>query len=73
MDHIVLVLARLGYRWDLGDMRLEAGTKLHLPVSPFSGPHFRFRERGGGLTPFGVRYGGDELTRILSVYLKATY
>ncbi len=73
MDNIALVLARLGFRWKLDTMRVETGAKLHLPISPFSGPLFRLRERGGGVTPFGVKYGGDELTQILSLYLKATY
>jgi outer membrane receptor for ferrienterochelin and colicin len=74
MPSIVLVLARLGYRWQTGGFdRMEAGIKMFLPVSPFSEPHFRFRERGGGVTPFGTKYGGDELTRILTVYFKGSF
>jgi iron complex outermembrane receptor protein len=73
IDHVALVLARLGYWWKTDLTRMEAGVKMFLPVSPFSGPLFRYHERGGGVTPFGVRYGGDQLTRVFSVYLKSSF
>ena len=72
MPSVVLLLARLGYRWKTGGVQMESGVKLFLPISPFEAPYFRMRERGGGVTPYGRRYGGDELTRILSFYLKAS-
>jgi hypothetical protein len=74
MDNNFLVLARLGFRWAAGKrVQMETGLKLFLPVSHFSEPHFRFRERGGGVTPFGVKYGGDELTRVIALYCKGSF
>ena len=76
MGTTIFVLGRLGYRWNAHsndlDTRLEAGVKLKLPVSIDEPPVFRFREKGGGTTPFGVNYGGDELTLSVSLYLKGS-
>jgi len=74
MDNVLLVLARLGWRWEPGPaFELEAGVKLFLPVSPFSAPHFRYYERGGGTTTRGVLYGGQEISRCVTAYLQGAF
>ena len=74
MDNVLLILAKLGWKWEtqLG-LEVETGVKLFLPFSPFSGPLFRFHERGGGVTPEGKRYGGTELSRGLTAYLQGSF
>jgi hypothetical protein len=52
---------------------MEAGVKLFLPFSPFPGPLFRYHERGGGETPFGKYYGGEQLTRAVTAYLQGHF
>jgi len=73
MDQVMLVLARIGWRTPLtGGLELEMGAKLFLPVS-FSAPYFRYREEGGGVTPGGVHYGGEELRRVVSGYIQGSF
>jgi len=74
MENVVLVLAKLG--WTLaasGGVELEAGAKLFLPISPFSPPYFRYREKGGGVTAMGQDYGGDHFRRVITGYLQGTF
>jgi iron complex outermembrane receptor protein len=74
MDNVFLVLGRLGWRWRVTEgFALEAGAKLFLPVSPFSGPPFRYYEEGGGMTPDGVAYGGELLRRMVTAYLQGSF
>ena len=72
MDQIMLVLARIGWRIPLSGLDLEMGAKLFLPVS-FSPLRFRYREEGGGVTPGGIQYGGEELRRVVSGYLQGSF
>ena len=74
VDNVMLILAKLGWKWEtrLG-LDVEAGIKLFLPFSPFSGPLFSYYERGGGMTPDGKHYGGTELSRALTVYLQGSF
>jgi outer membrane receptor for ferrienterochelin and colicin len=74
MDNVMLLLGKLGRQWGGEEgVQLEAGVKLFLPVSPFSGHLFRFYEKGGGVTPGGKRYGGEELARAVTAYLQGSF
>jgi hypothetical protein len=72
MDQVMLVLARVGWRVPLSGLELEMGAKLFLPVS-FSPLRFRYREEGGGVTPGGIQYGGEELRRVVSGYIQGSF
>jgi iron complex outermembrane receptor protein len=74
LPNVLLVMARLGYRASLPDwFEWEVGARLFLPVSPFEAPHFRYYERGGGITTDGQAYGGNLLRRVVSLYLEASF
>jgi outer membrane receptor protein involved in Fe transport len=74
LDNFFIIMAKLGWRWrTTGGLELEAGAKLFTPFSPFSGPLFRFYEQGGGITPTGVVYGGEELRRMVTGYLQGSF
>jgi iron complex outermembrane receptor protein len=74
LDNTMLVLGRLGWRWKLKDgVAVEAGAKLFLPFSPFSGPLFRSHEEGGGITTDGIAYGGELLRRMVTGYLQGSF
>jgi hypothetical protein len=74
IENVFLVMGKLGYRWlTPGGLEMEAGAKLFLPFSPFSGPLFSYYEDPGGFTPDGRYYGGEELRRILVGYLKGSF
>jgi iron complex outermembrane receptor protein len=74
LDNALLLVGRLGWRWKPSDfMALEVGARIYLPVSPFSSPHFRYREFGGGLATNGNYYGGHELRRIFVGYLEGSF
>jgi len=70
---VVLAIGRLGWDFELGPARLETGLKLFLPISPFEEPYFRYYSRGGGETPFGQHYCGDQLGRLVSAYLQGSF
>ncbi len=74
MNNVLLLLGKLGWRWEpvLG-YNLEAGVKLFLPVSPFSAPHFRYYEKGGGVSATGMWYGGQQLARTVTGYLQGSF
>jgi iron complex outermembrane receptor protein len=73
-DNVLLLLGKIGWRWEtLTGYQMETGVKLFLPVSPFSKPHFRYYEKGGGISPTGVRYGGQELARMVTGYLQGSF
>jgi hypothetical protein len=73
LDHYVLLLSKLGWKLPVApNLEVEAGVKLFLPIN-FSAPHFRYRERGGGVTPQGRKYGGEELARMVIAYLQGSY
>lgn len=73
MDNVMLVLARIGWKIPAsGGREIEARVKLFLPIL-FSPPYFRYREEGGGVTPGGVQYGGEELRRVVSGYLQGSF
>jgi outer membrane receptor protein involved in Fe transport len=74
LDNVALVLGKLGWRFRTAlGVELEAGVKLFLPVSPFSSPHFNYRDKGGGLTHSGGGYGGNLLGRMVTGYLEGTF
>jgi outer membrane receptor protein involved in Fe transport len=74
MDNVALMMGKLGWQIEIGQhVRLETGVKLFLPVSPFSAPHFRYYEAGGGMTPVGKRYGAEQLGRMLTGYLEGSF
>jgi outer membrane receptor protein involved in Fe transport len=74
LDHVMLFLGKLGYRWRGGDgIRIETGLKLFLPFSPFSGPLFRYYEDSGGESPDGRFFGGQQLRRVLTAYLQGSF
>ena len=74
LDNSFLILAKLGYQWQIGHgLEIEMGAKLFLPFSPFSGPLFRYYEEAGGISPTGRLYGGEMLSRIVTVYLQGSY
>ncbi len=73
LDDSVLLLGKLAWRWQLPEgVELEAGVKLFLPVS-LSDFSFRYYEVGGGITPAGKRYGGEELHRVVTGYLQGSF
>jgi iron complex outermembrane receptor protein len=74
MDNVLLVLGKLGWQWEYTQgVKIEAGVKLLLPVSPFSGPLFKHSEKGGGITATGMKYGGQELCRMVTGYLQGSF
>jgi hypothetical protein len=75
MDNVVLFLGKIGKTWTAASgLRFEAGRKLFLPASPFSAPHFRYYEKGGGIDhKTGKAYGGIILARTLTAYIRGTY
>jgi TonB-dependent SusC/RagA subfamily outer membrane receptor len=74
LDNAILILGKLGWRWKATEgVEFEAGAKLFLPFSPFSGNLFRYNEQAGGLTPQGVVYGGEELRRMVTGYLQGSF
>jgi iron complex outermembrane receptor protein len=74
MDNVVLLIGKLGRRFELNQrIQIEIGLKLFLPISPFSAPHFRYYEAGGGTTPTGKRYGAEQLGRMLTGYLEGSF
>ena len=74
MDNVLLLLGKIGWRWEpAAEYKLEAGVKLFLPVSPFSGPHFRYYEKGGGISNTGLWYGGQQLSRTVTGYLQGSF
>jgi len=73
LDNAVLFIGRLGWKLKpLDSLELEVGTRIYLPVSPFSAPYFRYREFGGGMTTYGKYYGGHALRRIFVGYIQGT-
>jgi len=73
MGNDLLVMGKLGWRMKMeGGVLLETGVRLLLPVS-FSAPYFHYYEKGGGITADGLRYGGQELRRVVTVYLKGSF
>jgi iron complex outermembrane receptor protein len=74
VDDTMLFLGKLGWRWLGGiGVELECGVKFWLPVSPFSAPHFRTRDTGGGVTPEGTRYGAHLTRRVVTAYLQGSF
>ncbi len=74
MDNVMLLLGKLGRQWgEENGIQMEAGVKLFLPVSPFSGHLFRYYEKGGGVTPAGNKYGGVELARVITAYIQGSF
>jgi iron complex outermembrane receptor protein len=74
MDNVLLLLGKVGWRWEpVTGYQLETGVKLFLPVSPFSAPHFRYYEKGGGISPTGLWYGGQQLSRTVTGYLQGSF
>jgi len=73
VDHVILFLGRLGWRFNLRLFEVETGVKIFLPVSPFSAPHFGYFEMAGGVTPMGRPFGAAQLARMLTVYLQGSF
>ena len=68
----LLLLGRLGWRFQVSQGELEAGLRLFLPVSLDDGT-LAFRELGGGVAADGQPFGGDRLRRLVTVYLQGRY
>jgi iron complex outermembrane receptor protein len=74
LDNSILILGKLGWRWKAAaDLEFEAGVKLFLPFSPFSGDLFSYYEQAGGVTPLGTVYGGEALRRMVTGYLQGSF
>jgi outer membrane receptor protein involved in Fe transport len=74
VDEAMLLLGKLGWSWSPREgTELEAGVKIFQPISPFSSPHFRARDKGGGETPDGKYYGAVLLGRMVSIYLQGSF
>jgi hypothetical protein len=74
MENVAVLLGRIGYKWfPASDVEMEVGLKLFLPVSPFEEPHFRYRDKGGGITTTGESFGGDMLRRMVTGYLEGSF
>lgn len=74
VDHVVLVLAKLGLRTAFKQkFLLEVGVKLFLPISPFSAPHFKYYEDAGGTTPMGRNFGAAQLGRMVTGYIQGSF
>ncbi len=73
MGNDLLLMGKFGWRMQAeGGIQLETGMRFMLPIT-FSAPYFRYHEKGGGITADGVPYGGQELRRIMTVYLKGSF
>jgi len=73
MENVVLILGKFGWKIPLPrDFDLEIGLKLFMPISPFKAPHFRYREKGGLLSASGENFGGEELPRVVTIYLQGS-
>ena len=44
-----------------------------LPISPDGGNLFRYYEAAGGVSTSGKYYGGEQLSRMVTLYLQGTY
>jgi hypothetical protein len=74
LPNVFLLLGKIGWKWaPIQGLELETGLKMFLPVSPFSGSLFGYHEKGGGTTMYGVKYGGDELLRIVTGYVQGVF
>jgi outer membrane receptor for ferrienterochelin and colicin len=72
LENSVLLLGKLAWRWRTPEgVELEAGVKLFLPVL-LSDLSFGYYEVGGGISPGGKRYGGEELHRVVTGYLQGS-
>jgi iron complex outermembrane receptor protein len=72
IDNHMLALGKLGWKWRIEKIEMEAGAKLFLPIS-FSEPYFQYYEDGGGITPNGTQYGGQRIGRVVTGYLQGTF
>jgi iron complex outermembrane recepter protein len=74
LGSVFLIMSKLGWKWQPTEgFELETGAKLFLPVSPFSSPHFHYYEDAGGVSASGEKYGGEPLSRMVTVYLQGTF
>jgi iron complex outermembrane receptor protein len=73
MDDSMLLLGKLAWRWEVPEgVELEAGVKLFLPVN-LSDLSIGYNEVGGGVSPTGKLYGGEQLRRIVTAYLQGSF
>jgi outer membrane receptor protein involved in Fe transport len=74
LDNFALILARFGWKFTLSNgVELETGLNLMLPIAPFSGSHFTYRERGGAIDADGRPFGGVELATFVTGYLQGSF
>jgi len=74
MQNAILLMGKVGWKWrPAHPVEMEMGVKLFLPVSPFDEPHFRYREKGGGVTRDGQYFGGNLLRRMVVAYLEGSF
>ena len=70
----LLLMGKVGWRWKVGaHLDLETGAKLFLPISPDGDHLFRYYEAAGGVSTSGKYYGGEQLSRMVTLYLQGTY
>ena len=73
LDDSLLLLGKLAWRWEIpAGVALETGVKLFLPLdlSDFS---IGYNEVGGGISPTGKVYGGEDLARMVTAYLQGSF
>jgi iron complex outermembrane receptor protein len=74
VDEAMLLLGKLGWSWSpMEGVQMEGGIKIFQPISPYTAPHSRVRDKGGGVTPDGRHYGAILLGRIVSAYLQGSF
>jgi hypothetical protein len=74
IDNGMLLTGKLGWSWSpKAGVDLEGGVKIFQPISLHSSPHFRARDKGGGITPDGRYYGAILLGRLVSAYLQGSF
>ena len=73
MEPFALIVGKIGWGFEFGGARMQSGIRLFVPVAPGGEYLFRYHEFPGGETHLGVRWGGDELQRMLTAYVEGTF
>jgi hypothetical protein len=74
LPSVLLLMGKVGWKWKVGaNFDLETGVKLFLPISPYEDQLFRYYEAAGGVSTTGKYYGGEQLSRLVALYLQGSY